>query len=394
MANDYAPKLFLRQAENALLSEYFTARGELTDIDWGSLNETEVDPIYNAWQALPEEKQEEVERDFRDIFDLASVDGTRTLIDESKFHNPDADLAAELDARDGFVNKAFWAFLKHREVFDLVSILDRADHLNGRYWRKRKDMPQKQPDLSAEAIRELAAAISAYYRERQGRGKWCRVEHYVRGDRYHYFFAYPKDYTDTFIGYDDHGRFERRRQNPAFEVVFVYDPIDGTLDLYAQGDRYLKQDLQKLFGRAILHEEIGEESKELVVYELNGLKNRNFAFPTEPADRIIEVRVRGLRLSIVGNERRRITFEVPPKGTVTDIHDLMQQALHEQRLPMSMVNVTSAVIQIRFDNTGRGRRPIKTLSFRISYPDSCNLKDKPEHLVARKYLKRWGLERA
>jgi len=31
MANDYAPKYFLRQAEIALLKEYFAARGELGD---------------------------------------------------------------------------------------------------------------------------------------------------------------------------------------------------------------------------------------------------------------------------------------------------------------------------------------------------------------------------
>ncbi|MCD6416388.1 MAG: hypothetical protein J7M08_06800 [Planctomycetes bacterium] len=392
MANDYAPKLFLRQAENVLLKEYFTARGELGDIDWDGMAETDVDAVYAAWQALPEDKVEQVEQDFRDIFDLASEDGTRALIDESRFHDPDMDLATELEEHDGFLNKAFWVFLNHRELFDLVSILDRADHLNGRYWRKRKDMPKKRPDLSAGAIKELGDALGAYYRENQGRGKWCNVEHYIRADRYHYFFAYPKDYTDTFIGYDEQGRFERRRQNPAFEVVFVYDPVDGTLDLYAKGDKNLKLDLQKLFARTILHEEIGEENRNSQPYELNRLKDRAFAFPTDPADRITGVRVRQLRLSIVGNERKRITFEVPPKGSPADIHDLISEALHEQRLPLSMVNVTSAVIQMRFSN-GSGRRREKTVSFRISMPDSCNLKDKPEHLVAKKYLKRWGLER-
>jgi len=34
------------------------------------------------------------------------------------------------------------------------------------------------------------------------------------------------------------------------------------------------------------------------------------------------------------------------------------------------------------------------VTFRISHPDSCNLKDKPEHLVVKQYLKRWGIERA
>ncbi len=341
---------------------------------------------------MPEEKQEEVERDCRGIFDMASVEGVRTLVDESKFHDSDVDIATELEAWEGLLNKAFWVFLRHRDIFDIAAILDRADHLNSRYWRKRKDFPKKEPDLSGEAKKELGDALRAYYRERQGRGKWCEVEHYLRGDRYHYFFAYPKDYTDTFIGYDDRGHFERRRQSPAFEVVFVYEPVDGTLDLYAQGDKNLKQDLQKLFGRAILHEEIGEETKNSVAYELNGLKDRNFAFPTDPVDGVLGVRVRELRLSVVGNERKRITFTVPPKGAQTDVHDLMAQALHQERLPLSMVNITSAVIQMRFSNTSGNGRAEKTVSFRVSYPDSCNLKDMPEHLVAKKYLKLWGIE--
>ena len=389
MAHDYAPKLFLRQVKNALLKEYFTARGELAGFDWDSLKEADADPVYLAWHALPEDKQEEIEQDFRDIYDLASAEGTRTLVEEGRFHG--LDLGAELDEVDGLINKAFHVRLKHKDIFDVAHILDRADHLNGRYWRKRKDMPKKQPNVSAATLKELGDAIGAYYRENQGRGKWCKVEHYVRANRYHYFFAYPKDYTDTFIGYDDQGRFERRRQNPAFEVVFIYDPADGTLDLYTQGDKDLKQDLQKLFARSILQEELAEEDRNSVPYELNGLKNRSFAFPTDPADGVMEVRVRELRLSIVGNERKRITFEVSPKGVPADIHDLMQQALHEHRLPLSMVNVTSAVIQMRLNN-GNGRRD-KTVSFRISMPDTCNLKDKPEHLVAKKYLKLWGLER-
>jgi hypothetical protein len=72
----------------------------------------------------------------------------------------------------------------------------------------------------------------------------------------------------------------------------------------------------------------------------------------------------------------------------------MDQALNKEQLPLSMVNVTSAVIQMRFDKSSDAKgRNTKTISFRISYPDSCNLKDKPEHFVAKKYLKRWGLER-
>lgn len=392
MANDYAPKQFLRQTANVLLKEYFAAHGELACIDWSNLKETDADPVYAAWMALPEERQEQVEQDFRSVFELASTEGVRTVVDEARCSR--LDITAELDARDGFLNKSFWVFLNHRDLFDRVSLLDHADHLSRRYWRKRKDIPRKQPDFSDPALKELGDAVGAYYRENQGRGKWCRAEHYIRANGSHYFFVYPKDYTDTFVGYDDAGRFERRRQNPAFEVIFIYEPADGTLSLYAQGDKKLKQDLQTLFARAILHEEIGEENRDSVPYDLNGLKNRAFAFPTDPADGVTEVRLRELRLSVVGNEKKRITFEVPPKGEAGDVHELVAQALHEERLPLAMVNVTSAVIQMRFNNTNGNGRAVKTVSFRIAVPDSCNLKDSPHHLIAKKYLKRWELERA
>ena len=390
--NDYAPKLFLRQAENVLLKEYFAARGELGDLDWESLNETDVEPVHDAWQNLPDASLEEIDDDFRDIFDLASAEGTRTLIEEGHFHR--IDLVPHLDTRDGFLNKALWVFLNHRRIFDVAHLLDRADHMNRKYWRKRKDMPRKEPDLSLATIGELEHSISAYYRERQGRGRHCHVDKYFRGDRCHYFFVYPQDYTDTFVGYDDQGHFERRRQNPAFEVIYVYDPIDGALGLYAEGGKETKKDLQELFGRTILHEELGEEERNSHPYELNGLKKRGFAFPTDPSDRIKEVRIKELKLSVIGNPRNRITFEAAPNGPTDEIHDFMATSLHESRLPMAMVNVSSAVLQVRFDNTGGNGRETKTVTFRVSYPDSCNLKDKPEHLVVKKYLKLWEIERA
>jgi len=391
MPNDYAPKQFLRQAEIALLKEYFAARGELGGLDWDGLKEADADPIHEAWQQLSESSLEQIDSDFRNIFELASAEGTRTLIEEGQFHK--VDLKPELDARDGFLNKAFWVFLKHRRIFDVAHLLDRSDHLNRRYWRKRKDIPKKQPDLSPGAVTELERSISAYYRERQGRGRRCHVDKYLRGDRYHYFFAYPQDYTDTFVGYDNEGNFERKRQNPAFEVIYIYDPVDGTLDLYAQGGKEIKKDLQELFGRTILHEDLGEEDDDSRPYELNGLKNRDFAFPTDPADRITEVRVKELRLSVIGNARNRVTFDVTPNGATGEVYDFMARSLHEQRLPMAMVNVSSAVFQVRFDNTDGNGRSTKTVTFRISHPDSCNLKDKPEHFVVKQYLKRWGIER-
>jgi hypothetical protein len=33
----------------------------------------------------------------------------------------------------------------------------------------------------------------------------------------------------------------------------------------------------------------------------------------------------------------------------------------------------------------------KPVRFRLTYPDSCNLGDDPEHLIVKGYLQPWGL---
>lgn len=391
MTSDYAPKPFLRQTENKLLRTYFGGKELLHEIDWDNLKETDVDAVYDAWQALPQQERVKIESDFQVIFDMASVDGVRILIEEGRYKG--IDLKPGLDALGGFLNKSCWVFLNHRDVFEVAYDFDRADNLNRRSWKKRKDLPRKEPDLSPQARDELREAVAAYYRERQGRGRHCHLDVYLRGDRYHYFFVYPQDYTSTTIEFDDKGDFQRRPQSPAFEVIYVYDPVDGALDLYARGKKQIKEDLQQIFARSILHENLLEENRNSPPYELNGLKNRTFAFPTEPADGIREVKIKELKLSVLGNDRHRIALEVSPYGPVHEIYDFMDRVLNSEALPMTMVNVRSVVIQMRF-NSGAGRgQDVKTINFRISCPDSCNLKDGPEHRTAKKYLKKWEIDR-
>ena len=371
MANDYAPRQFLRQVQIGLLREYFTRRTTLGHIAWDSLTEAEIEPIYEAWHGLPEVERKEIESDFRHVHALGEADGTRALIEEGHFHH--LDLTPSLDAVDGHLNKAFWTFVHHTYVFNVAERLHRADHLNSRFWRKRKDIPKKQPDVGPTALEELANAVAAYYWERQGRGSPCRAEAYLRVDRYHYLFVYPKDYADTFTGYDDAGQLERRSWNPAFEVIHLYDPDDGALDLYVHGDKTIVRDLQELFGRAILHEELGEETRTAAPYDLNGLKRRDCVFPTDPAHHVKEVRVSALKLSLVGSPKKRITFEATDANAPTDtVHDLMETAPDHRGVDVDHGQRQTALVEMVFEHTNGHGRPTKVLTFRVSSPNSCN----------------------
>src|ERR1017187_7038691 len=157
----------------------------------------------------------------------------------------------------------------------------------------------------------------------------CKVEVYLRREKIHYFFAYPADYADTVIIYNDLGALERQLQKAAFEVVFAYNESSGTLDLFVQGDKNLRRDMEEIFARLVLKEELPEEGAGRQPYELNGLRSRDFDFPTDPEDSIQDVRVKALRLSIVGPGFGRITFESDARRKRGDIYDLMEKSLNQ-----------------------------------------------------------------
>jgi len=386
MAAQYSPKLFIRQVPNALLKAFFDRRGELGDIQWDELGEMDADPIFEAWQALPEVGRNDVERWFRTIGDLATAEGLQTLIEEGQFHG--VDLTVPLGQLKGLHEKAFWVYLNQERVFTSAGRLNRADQLNGRYL-KRRLLPVKKPDISHPTRKLLADAISNFYREQQGRGEHCNVEVYLRREKIHYFFAYPADYADTVIIYTDAGSLKRQLQKAAFEVIFAYNEGSGALDLFVRGDKKVRHEMEGIFCRLILKEELPAEEPDANPFELNGLRSRDFDFPTDPEDGIQEVRVKALRLSLVGPGFGRITFESDARTKRGDIYELMDKALDHQRLNSETMNVTQATIQVTFTTSGRP----KTITFQISYPDSCNLKDKPEHLKIKECLKRWGIAR-
>ena len=83
MPDHYSPKLFLQQMPIKLLREFFTHRGELTDLDWNALeeadaDEVDVDSIMTAWHALPAPQQADIERRFRAISSLATKGSDRS----------------------------------------------------------------------------------------------------------------------------------------------------------------------------------------------------------------------------------------------------------------------------------------------------------------------------
>lgn len=395
MSQTFDPKRVLRQVSNHLLQDLFEAHQHDLELPWDQLEETDVDPIFNAWQALPEADCREIEIVLREVCDMACGDeGTRAICEEA-IRQGNQQLLDDLEGLDSRHDKAVFTYIHADEVWNVAVQFARADSLtHGRYWIKRCDIPSKSPDTSETTIKELEVAFSAFFRASQARGRRCEILHYDRANGADYFFAYLEDYADTYVAFNTEEGCKRNTERRAFELVLVYDRQHGTLEMYARGGKDVYIPLQEIFCRVVLNEEIGIENRKSHPYELNGILSPSFQFATDPADGIETIRIRKLRLSVKGAPRRRITLEADPEGGVNDIYEMLSKYLNQQRLPISILDVSQVGLKLSFD--GANEDLPKSLSFELSYPNSSNLRSKPEaaRALAEKYLRQWGMDRA
>jgi len=383
----YNHRTVLRQVSNRLLREYFESKGRPLPVAWDRIAETEVQAIYAEILRLPEGSYREIELDLRDIHAVATEEGIRALIEAGQgCGRPVADELAGMDTR---YDQAMWVLLRRPDIWPDAVRFAHADSLPSRYWQKRNSLPHQPPDASEGAIGRLGEAISAFFVQAEGRGRLSLVEHYRRSDELDYYFVYLSDYPDTAVVWNDAAELVRERRRHAFEVVYAFDRSAGTLDLYTKGGHRIARPLQEIFAETILGVRLAPEDPEGCPYRVDALKDRSFAFPTDPEDGIVEVAVRRLCLSVAGNPRKRFTVERLDDAGPGAMYDSLEHELNQDSLPLSLMRVERATITMVLSGRGRTRR----LTFDVG-PKSCNLKGKRDELreLGEKYLRRWGIE--
>jgi len=388
MADHFDPREVLRQVSNPLLQEFFARRGRLRDVPWAEIGDTDIEPIFKAWQGMPEADQVEVQLVLHDVNELADERGLPVLVEEVQRRAPDR--VDDLAAVEGQHDRAMWVYLNVPQAFDEAAMFARADTLaTSRYWAKRNSLPKRAITADDARRQALSDALRGYYWPTQMRGRHCHVEHYARANGTEYFFAYLDDYPDSRLVLDKAGHFEKRADRYAFTNVFAYSSQDGTLELYAQGGRAVIDPLQVAFCKAILDLDVDAVDPEKPAFNLDHLKNRHTPLPTDPQDRIALVQVRGLRFEIVGT-RRKITVDASPQGSGDDIYQMMEECFNTQRLPLSRLQVVHARFHLTFMPEGEDRAD--GLSFNVGL-HSCDLKSKPDamRVVGERCLKRWGI---
>jgi hypothetical protein len=375
---------------NALLARYFQGRGLFGDIDFAAMKEGKPDELFSAWRALPDDQRNEMDAEFRDIFEMSCEKGFRAIIDEASWHIRETpgdftSFIEMLSALSNHYERAMITFLDHNIFWRGATHFYHADMLP--YWRKRKNFSHRQAAVDEASIQQLSALIRNYFHHTEGRGKNCVVEPFRRGEL-DYFFAYPEDYSQQSIEWVN-GEFDRRPHNPAFEVIYVYSQKEGSLDLNFRGSYKAVEPLQGMFATAILKlDELPPDPKDTRVYDLAPLLQKDFNFTYEVGSGIEEVTVKKLRLSSKVKKGDRITLEADTSQNHHAVYDLLDQI--KKSLLLNMYHVTqaelAALVVVAAD------RPAKRVTIRITYPNSCSLKYDELGLKLRDMLEASGIE--
>lgn len=390
MVRHYSTKDFFRQLPNVLLARYFHEQGLFGDLDFSAMKEGKPDPLFEAWLDLTEDQRNAMDSEFRDIFEMCCEKGFRAIIDEARWQmQADSEALTEfvkgLSALPNHYHRAMITYLDHKECWKGASRFYHADMLP--YWRKRKNMGHRPAAVDDASIQQLTRQISHYFHRTEGRGHNCVVEPFRRGEM-DYFFAYPEDYSQQSIEWVD-GKFGPRPHNPAFEVIYVYSQQEGTLDLNFRGAKKAVEPLQGMFATTILKlDELPPDPRDDRVYDLAPLGKRGFEFVYGVGSGIENVAVRKLRLSSRVNRGERITLEGDATGNPEAVYDLLEKI--GQSTPLRLYNVTQ--VEIVASVVTDADKPPKTVTIRITHPNSCSLKYDQLDLKLRDMLEASGIE--
>jgi hypothetical protein len=381
MAAQYSPKQFFRNTPNEYLQGYFNDKQVSISLDFDKIKENDVESLFTAFLALPDNEQTEAEADFRAIHSLSSEAGVKALADEANYFDDNA-FIEQIAAIDGFHAKVIWAFINKPEYWRVATKFLHADNVSASYWKKRKGLALTDA-IEDNAIDQLSTAISAYFYEKEARGKHCKIETYRRNNK-DYFFAYPEDYAKANIEWIS-DNLENRAIHPAFEIIFVYCSDEQSLDIHAPRNTKAIPELQQLFAKHILHLNSLPDGKiDDRVYELDTLSEPDFDFQISPESGIDSVVVTRLRLSFKHQTKKRLTLEADTKNNPLAVYDLLEE------LDLPAYYISQIGLKVIFAANGSKRQ--QTKRFNITYPNSCALNHDGNDLKIREMLTASGID--
>ena len=152
----------------------------------------------------------------------------------------------------------------------------------------------------------------------------------------------PADYADEIVGYGEDGELSRQPWNGAFEVAFAHDGSAGTVDLYAEGGKQVRDELSEIFAEVVLGQDKKPEPCRTQPYDLELFKNPGLAFPTDPMHRIITVSVTALRVRTHGHAGGTIMIDAGVRGSRSSVYDVIRATFADEKADLAHDTILGA----------------------------------------------------
>jgi hypothetical protein len=378
----YSHKRVFRAVSNQLLEKFFEEGGYELEVNWNGSGKCLVKEIFEQFILLPEMKRAILETALHEIHDVASYDDNIvTIRKETSKRN--------ITLPDDFFNwknydMVMWIYLNRKDVWDSIVRFAHADRLPKRSWTASIGFPKQRAGFTDDNYDDLKKAITAYFFHKEGRGKYCHIEYFERGNELEYYFVYLNNFTNVSMHWKEEDDFELMPDRRSFEIVFIFNHQDGKLELNFQGDRKVKETLQLIFSKTFFGLNIELNPEDKPAYKIECLKDRSFNLSITPEDEIEEASVQALAISIVGCPGSRREYE-EKNG---NLYDAMDKEINTDNLPESLRRVEKA--KLHFLLEGMGRSNSQTINITRN---SCDLKNKPEKVrgILEKCLRSSGL---
>lgn len=399
MNKNYNPKDFFRHSSKELLQALFKKYEVMAEFDFSEKSQNKiVENLFKEWQTLDQEIFNRLESDFIEIHNMSNERGFQALVDELNFHGQDLIKTCDEKKIQDIFSKVFWTYLNRESLCDKdfwtnAKHFQKSDAIAKGRWKKRSQLGQNIAQDSDEACKQFASDLSAFLKEKLGKGKNCQVDVLKRergGKQFIYYFAYPEDFSITSLEYStkNDNTLKREYRRPAFEIIFLYSQEEESLDIWHDGvGRPIIHDLQSIFCKNILSCEIQKPVKDRPEYALDQLKNRDMIFKIDPTLGISSLAVCSLKLS--SGYGCNITIDVNANENKLAIYSLLEKI--EGKLDKVFLKVIRASFIATFKKLNPDGKPI-TITFSISLPNNCKLQHFGEDGAIRQVLLDSGVQ--
>ena len=369
----YNPMTVLRQTSRGLLRDFFAEQRCLDFIDF------ERDKLYeiqDAFRTLPEEVIRRLETVMRNVFDFAGNDNILfRIIDEAK--KRDIKIESGIANSKNRYDRAFYFYLHHRDLWEQCCAFFQVDSLPSRHWCRCPNLPRKLPMTDQATCDELGRQISAYFWEKQVRGKKYLIEYQKRNNGLHYYFVYLSDYTSSYEAWSDHSpELERRNETRVINMVFAYDEQFGTLDTYNLGGTGIAIVLQKMFCDAVLGYDLVDKQVLKSAFDIDHLKYRRGKPMAMPQIGISRARISCLEFDYQDRGKRRShRISISESGDDDEIYDVLEHGLNRDSIRLDTISIRFVRINLEIELNGIRRNMAIELR-----KNSCTLKSNADDL--------------